>query len=69
MIPLYNKKCTNLYFEKDNELNEQFNKASIKCKFYGIDMETFAKFKHDYINELYAGSVYWRNERRIFKSL
>ena len=68
MIPLYTKKINNLYFEKDEELNETLNNKnnSIRCRFYGIDMEKFAKFKHEYVDYLYDGHLYWRSERKIF---
>ena len=72
-----NINITNLYFEKDEVLNSVFNNKNnnnnnnneldkVRCKFYKIDMGTFAKWKHDYIDELYKSSVYWRNEKKIF---
>ena len=68
MIPLYTKKINNLYFETDRELNEILNNKNnnIRCRFYGIDMEKFAKFKHEYVDYLYNGHIYWRSERKIF---
>ena len=29
-------------------------------------MEKFAKFKHEYVDYLYNGHIYWRSERKIF---
>jgi mannosyltransferase OCH1-like enzyme len=69
LIPLYNKETKNLYFEDDNDLNIIFNKTQPKCRFYGIDMEGFARFHHDYSNELYNGNKHWRQETKIFKDL
>ena len=68
MCPLYTKN-THLYYEKDEELNNVLNKVTSKipCKFYGIDMGIFARFKHPYTNYLYNGFTYWRDEKKIFK--
>jgi hypothetical protein len=68
LIPLYNKK-TNLYFESDDNLNNVLNVKTnkVRCRFYGVDMESFAKFKHQYVNDLYANNTYWRDEKTIFK--
>jgi len=74
LIPLYNKnnnknnKITNLYFETDKDLNDLINKNtnSIRCRFYKIDMGTFAKWKHEYADDLYKDHIYWRNEKKIF---
>lgn len=70
-IPLYNKelRIKNLYFEDDNDLNIIFSKTQPKCRFYGIDMDKYASFKHNHVDELYEGSVYWRQETKIFKDL
>jgi transcription initiation factor IIE alpha subunit len=53
-----------LYFETDEELNEILNNKTnkIRCRFYGIDMERFAKYKHQYVDNLYDGHTYWRSE-------
>ena len=68
MIPFYGKN-THLYFEKDDELNSILNnpKNKIRCRFYGIDMGEFASWKHQYIEDLYRNTVYWKNESKIFK--
>ena len=67
MLPLYCKQ-SNLYFESDIELNSILNNKDnkIRCRFYGCDMGTFAKFKHEYCSSLYECSTHWRNERKIF---
>ena len=67
MIPFYNKN-TNLYFEDDELLNLKLNNKSnsIRCKIYKIDMGSFAKWKHDFSDDLYKGHTYWRNETKIF---
>ena len=67
MVPIYNKK-TNLYYERDSDLNNILNnkKNNVRCRFYGIDMNEFAKFKHNYTNDLYLGHTYWRNVKKIF---
>ena len=68
MIPLYNKNINNLYFESDKDLNNVFNNPAnkIRCKFYGIDLKPYAKWKHMFCNDLYNSHVYWRNEKKIF---
>ena len=53
----------------DNDLNIFFSKTQPKCRFYGIDMDKYASFKHNHVDELYEGSVYWRQETKIFKDL
>jgi len=40
-------------------LNNKIN--NIRCS-----MEKFAKFKHEYVDYLYNGHIYWRSERKIF---
>jgi mannosyltransferase OCH1-like enzyme len=69
--PLYNKKIKHLYFEKDTDLNNVLNNKTndIRCRFYDVDMGSFARFKHAYVNYLYQEHVYWRNEKVIFKSI
>jgi len=69
MLPFYNKN-TNLYFEKDEDLNSILNnpKYDIRARFYGMDMEKFVLFKHDYTDDLYKGHTYWRQEYKIFKN-
>ena len=67
LIPLYGKN-THLYFESDTNLNNVFDndKISIKCRFFGIDMNEFASWKHCYSDDLYKGHIYWRDEKKIF---
>jgi mannosyltransferase OCH1-like enzyme len=71
LLPLYNKRIKNLYFENDTHLNNVLNNKinKIRCRFYLVDMGSFAKFKHKYIVDLYQTSTYWRNEKIIFKTL
>ena len=75
MIPFYNKNITNLYYEEDQVLNSIFNISNkeidselekSRCRFYKIDMGTFAIWKHNYTEDLYKEHVYWRNEKKIF---
>jgi len=70
MMPFYNKQ-SHLYFEDDNKLNEILNNPinPVRCKFYGVDMESFAKWKHEYTNDLYQGSLGWQNESVIFTQI
>lgn len=70
MIPLYEKN-THLYFEKDEELNNILNNPNnkVRCRFYDIDMGTFASWKHEYIGDLYKNTLHWRNENKIFKNV
>jgi hypothetical protein len=70
MVPLYIK-FTNLYFETDTDLNGVLNVTTnrIRCRFYGVDMESFARFKHSHVDELYQNNVYWRDETNIFKEI
>jgi len=69
LIPFYTKN-THLYYEDDNELNKILNNPDniLRCRFYGIDMETFAKWKSQFAEELYIGHTYWRGEIIIFKN-
>jgi mannosyltransferase OCH1-like enzyme len=67
LIPLY-KNVKHLYFESDSDLmklNDKKNK--IRCRFYKVDMGSFAKLKHEYVNYLYQGHTYWRDETTIYK--
>lgn len=68
MKPLYNKNIKDLYFEDDKNLNSILNRRSnsIRCRFYGIDMKTFAQFKHDYTKDLYKGHTHWSDQKSIF---
>lgn len=67
MIPYYGKH-THLYYEDDNELNTILNHPlnTIRCRFYGIDMKDFAKWKHDFIWALYQNNKHWTLETKIF---
>ena len=62
-------KKSNLYFEEDSILNNILNNPSnkIRCKFYKIDMGTFARWKHRYTNELYIDHIHWTNNKQIYK--
>lgn len=68
MKPYYTRD-THLYYEKDEDLNKILNNPTneIRCRFYGVDMNEFAKWKHKHTNDLYKGHIYWRQERKIFK--
>lgn len=73
MLPIYNQAgndSSNLYLENDTKLNEVLNDPAreIRARFYGIDLGTFAKWKHAYCDYLYQGHTYWRNEPKIFTS-
>lgn len=67
MVPYYNRD-THLYFESDADLNNVLDNPanSVRCRFYGVDMDSFAKWKHEFHEDLYRNHVYWRNEKRIF---
>ena len=69
MMPYYSK-LTDLYYEDDNVINVILNKIGnkVRCRFYGIDMGTFAKWKHDAVDDLYYGHVYWPYEKKIWKN-
>ena len=69
LTPFYNKKTNNLYFENDSDLNNVLNVKTnaTRCRFYGVDMESFANFKHEYSNYLYEGHTHWIAETAIFK--
>ena len=68
MIPYYHKN-THLYFESDSDLNRVLNGGlnQVRCRFYGIDMGEYAKFKHEYCVDLYKDCKYWREEKQIFR--
>jgi mannosyltransferase OCH1-like enzyme len=69
MLDFYNKKNINLYYEKDEDLNNYINNInnSIRCRFYGIDYNNHASWIHEYKDLLYNNNIYWRNEKKIFK--
>ena len=71
LIPHYNKKVQNLYFENDNDLNTVLNNKTnqVRCRFYDVDMKTFANFKHEYVNDLYETHIHWRDVKTIFKNI
>ena len=58
----------NLWDTNDNELNEITNNKEnrVRCRFFNIDFDTFAKWKHQHTHFLYQGHKYWRDEK-IFK--
>jgi len=62
-------KNTNLYFEQDYLLNKILNnpKNKIRCKFYSIDIGSFATWKHKYAGELYIDHTHWTKEEQIYK--
>lgn len=69
LLPLYSKR-THLWYESDDALNAVLDSPSnpVRCRFYGIDMGTFAKWKHKFSDDLYRGSVYWRDEKVLYKT-
>jgi inositol phosphorylceramide mannosyltransferase catalytic subunit len=54
----------NLYFETDEYLNKMLNDPSleIRCRFFGVDANSFAVWKHRACQELYDGHIYWRDD-------
>jgi hypothetical protein len=68
LAPHYSKKGANLYSEKDDDLNRELNRdnAEYKSRFYGTDMDGFAKFENTSSNDLYIGNTYWRDEKQLF---
>lgn len=72
LLPLYNvPNVTNLYFEQDETLNRVLNdvNSDIRCRFYGIDMESFGRFKHACIDDLYNGHTHWLQEKNIYRDI
>lgn len=68
--PLYGKDVP-LYYEKDADLNAVLNNPAnpVRCRFFGYDMDSFSRWKHEYCDDLYRGFVYWRDEKQIFKEV
>ena len=65
----YYKKTTNLYYESDDELNIMLNsdKISVRAKFFRVDLDDFARWKHSATDELYYGSLHWLEEKNIYR--
>lgn len=63
-----NQYCTQLYFMEDAVINAYLNnpKLPVRCRFYGIDMGSFAKYKHEFIGELYQTQKHWTVDPDIF---
>ena len=57
-----------LDFENDDIVNPILNnvKNNVRCRFYGIDMGKFAKWKHSACSDLYDGHIHWLGEKKIF---
>jgi len=68
LAPHYSKKGANLYSEKDEDLNRELNIDNVeyKSRFYGTDMDGFAKFENTSSDDLYVGNTYWRDEKQLF---
>lgn len=68
LSPLYTKNVQNLCCENDEDLNNILNKqdSPIRCRFYGIDMESFCRAKHQHTADLYNGFKYWREETKLY---
>lgn len=51
----------------DNILEKVFNddEFHFRCRFYGIDMNEYAKYHSDYYQELYVGCMQWEQEQKI----
>jgi mannosyltransferase OCH1-like enzyme len=58
----------NLWDTNDDELNLITNNKNndVRCRFFNISYDPFAKWKHDDTRYLYDGYKYWRDEQ-IFK--
>lgn len=69
MVPYYDKVVADLYSEEDTMLNNKLNATSnpVRCRFYGFDMEPFARWKNPYSNVLYMNCLHWKNETKIFR--
>jgi mannosyltransferase OCH1-like enzyme len=67
MLPFYTRR-THLYFENDDIVNPILNNVNnnVRCRFYGIDMGKFAKWKHNACSDLYDGHIHWLGEKKIF---
>ena len=63
---IYCKK--NLFFFKDQDLNNLFNKDenNIKCKFFGSDYNGFCQYDNGCKDIILKDSVYWKNDKEIF---
>jgi len=56
----------NTYYMCDDEFNTKY---SDKVCVYKIDMGKYAKYKHEYVENLYEGNhVYWQNEKTIYNN-
>jgi hypothetical protein len=61
--PYYNKLTNNLYFENDNDLNNDLNNIiNIKSRFIGYDYNDIFQFKHEYNDLLYINNKSWRQD-------
>lgn len=58
----------NLFFYKDQDLNNLFNKDenNIKCKFFGRDYNGFCQYDNGCKDIILKDSVYWKNDKEIF---
>ena len=58
----------NLFFYKDKDLNNLFNKDEnyIKCKFFGSDYNNFCQYDNGCKDIILKDSVYWKNDKEIF---
>jgi hypothetical protein len=64
-----NQYCAHLYFVEDEKLNAYLNKPKlpVRCRFYGVDMGSFAKYKHEFNNELYQTQPHWTVDPDVLK--
>ena len=51
----------------DNVLEHMFNVDDYfyRCRFYGIDMNEYAKYHSEYYEQLYVGCMQWEQEQKI----
>ena len=68
MLPLYSKN-QHLYYESDEALNIELNKMEnpVKCRFYKVDWNEYAKWKSSVAYKLYEGQKHWREETQIYR--
>jgi hypothetical protein len=66
-----NQYCAHLYFLEDELLNFILNNPGcvVKARFYGTDMGTFAKCKHEFSNELYQTQLHWTIDKCVFNTI
>lgn len=68
LLPIYKTPCLNLYNESDINLNSciDLQEHPIRARFYGVDFNNYAKFKHSYTKDLYNGHIPWALDKAIY---